>query len=80
MVCPNWDDLYPVSGGSGAGYVYHYHDEANSRFIVEYDSVRYYSGTVREKFQVMFYDTTVASPTGLPMTRGARSSGVTDAP
>jgi hypothetical protein len=64
MVCVNWDDLYPVSGGGGDGYVYYYHDQANHRLIVEYDSVRYYSGTVREKFEVIVYDTTVATFTG----------------
>ena len=33
----------PGSGGDGAGYVYYYHDAANHRFVVEYDSVQYYS-------------------------------------
>jgi hypothetical protein len=61
MICVNWDDLYPVSGSGGAGYVYYYHDEANHRFVVEYDSVRYFSGTVRDKFEVIFYDTTVVA-------------------
>lgn len=60
----NWDDLYPTSSGGGAGYVYWYHDAANHRFIVEYDSVRYYSGMDREKFEVIFDDTTVTTPTG----------------
>ena len=59
----NWDDLYPRIGGGGAGYVYWYHDSANHRLIVEYDSVRYYSGTNRDKFEVIFYDTTVVTPT-----------------
>jgi hypothetical protein len=62
-VFANWDDLYPVSGG-GAGYVYYYHDAANHRFIVEYDSVRYYSGSNRDKFEVIYYDTTVVTPSG----------------
>jgi hypothetical protein len=60
----NWDDLYPTSGGGGAGYVYWFHDAANHRFIVEYDSVKYYTGTNRDKFEVIFYDTTVTTPTG----------------
>jgi len=60
----NWDDLYPVSGGGGAGYVYWHHDSANHRFVVEYDSVKYYSGSNRDKFEVIFYDTTVVTPTG----------------
>jgi len=63
-VFANWDDLYPYSGGGGAGYVYWYHDTVNHRFIVEYDSVRYYSGTNRDKFEAIYYDTTVATPSG----------------
>ena len=58
----NWDDLYP--GYDNSGYVYWCHDTANHRFIVEYDSVKYYSGSNRDKFEVIFYDTTVATPTG----------------
>ncbi|MBN2465928.1 T9SS type A sorting domain-containing protein [candidate division WOR-3 bacterium] len=63
-ICANWDDLYPVSGGGGAGYVYYYHDTANHRLIVEYDSVRYYSGSIRDKFEFVFYDTTLAAVDG----------------
>lgn len=64
-VFANWDDLYPVSGGGGTGYVYWYHDAANHRLIVEYDSVGYYSSTsTRDKFQIIFYDTTVVTPSG----------------
>ena len=63
VICPNWDDLYP--GYNGSGYVYHYHDAANHRFIIEYDSVCYYSPrTDRDKFQLFIYDTTLAGPTG----------------
>lgn len=64
MVCANWDDLYPASGGGGAGNVYYYHDTANHRFIIEYDSVRYYSGTERDKFELIVSDTTIVTPTG----------------
>ena len=64
MICANWDDLYPVSGGGGAGYVMYYHDTASHRFIIEYDSVRYYSGSTRDKFEVIIYDTTVATCSG----------------
>ncbi len=57
----NWDDLYPPTGGG----VWYYHDEANHRFIVEWDSVAYYSPrTTFEKFQLVLYDATVPSPTG----------------
>lgn len=56
MVCVNWDDLYPPAGGG----VWYYFDEPNHRFIVEYDSVRYYSGTNYDKNQVIIYDTTLS--------------------
>jgi len=64
MICANWDDLYPVSGGGGAGYVYYYNDTANHRFVIEYDSVRYWSSSTRDKFEVIIYDTTVVTSTG----------------
>jgi len=64
MVCANWVDLYPLVGDSGAGRIYTYHDAANHRFIVEYDSVRYYWDGRRDKFQVVIYDTTVATYSG----------------
>ena len=63
-VFANWDDLYPRSGLGGAGYVYWYHDSANHRLVVEYDSVRYISGSDRDKFEVIYYDTTVVTPSG----------------
>ncbi|MFO7651239.1 MAG: C25 family cysteine peptidase [bacterium] len=57
----NWDDLYPPTGGG----VWWYHDAANHRFIVEWDSVAYYSSrTTFEKNQVIFYDTTMAAADG----------------
>lgn len=65
MVCLNWDDLYPVSGGGGYGNVYYYHDAENHRFVIEYDSVAYYGATsIRDKFQAFIYDTTVVTPSG----------------
>ncbi|MEO0079227.1 MAG: T9SS type A sorting domain-containing protein [candidate division WOR-3 bacterium] len=60
-VCLNWDDLYPPTGGG----VWYYHDAANHRFIVEWDSVAYFSPqTVFDKFEVIIYDQTVPTPTG----------------
>lgn len=56
----NWTDLYPPAGGG----VWYYHDAANHRFVVEYDSVRYYSGGLYDKFELVVYDTTVRSPSG----------------
>jgi len=64
MICANWDDLYPVSAGGGAGYVYYYHDATNHRFVIEYDSVSYWSTPTRDKFEVIIYDTTVTTYTG----------------
>jgi hypothetical protein len=56
-----WDDLYPPTGGG----VWYWHDAANHRFVVEYDSVAYYANrTVFDKFEFILYDTTVQTPTG----------------
>ncbi|MBN2537742.1 T9SS type A sorting domain-containing protein, partial [candidate division WOR-3 bacterium] len=61
MVCLNWDDLYPPTGGG----VWWFHDAANHRFIVEWDSVHYYGPREDwDKYQLVLYDTTVATPSG----------------
>jgi hypothetical protein len=63
MVCGDWDDL--LANNTGSGGVYWYHDLANHRFIVEYDSIPYYgSTTTREKFEIILLDTTIATTTG----------------
>jgi hypothetical protein len=54
MVAMWWDDLDPRHGGA----VYYYHDAANERFIVSFDSIpNYYSttGTGALTFQAMLY-------------------------
>jgi hypothetical protein len=57
----HWDDLYPPTGGG----VWYYHDAANHRFIVEWDSVPLYRAqTNYQKFEVVFYDTTLAAQDG----------------
>jgi hypothetical protein len=57
----HWDDLYPPTGGG----VWYYHDAANHRFIVEWDSVPLYRAqTNYQKFEVVFYDTTRAALDG----------------
>jgi len=62
-VCANWDDLYP--GYGSAGYAYWYHDAANHRFVVEFDSSSYYSPTsLKDKFEFVLYDTTLAAEDG----------------
>ncbi|NPV13682.1 hypothetical protein HPY86_01960 [candidate division WOR-3 bacterium] len=61
LLAANWDDLYPPSGNG----VWYYHDSVNHRFIVEWDSVRYWSpNTIWEKFQIILYDTTLAGGDG----------------
>ncbi len=61
LIALNWDDLYPPAGNS----VWYYHDAANHRFIVEWDSVHYYSPRDKwEKFQIIIYDQTISTPTG----------------
>jgi len=63
MVCGNWDDLSPAP--DGGGYVYWYHDATNHRLVFEWDSVEYWSqSSIREKFEIIFYDTTVTTPSG----------------
>jgi len=63
VIAANWDDLYPDYNSTG--YVYYYHDAAGHRFIIEYDSVAYYNPrATRDKFEVIFYDTTLAAPDG----------------
>ncbi|OYD17289.1 hypothetical protein CH330_00520, partial [candidate division WOR-3 bacterium JGI_Cruoil_03_51_56] len=63
VIALNWDDLYP--GYDSSGYVYYYHNAANGWFIIEYDSVPYYSQrSIRDKCEAIFYDTTVTTPSG----------------
>lgn len=63
MVCGNWDDMLPNNSGSGG--VYWYHDLSNHRFVIEYDSTPYYGATtIREKFEIIIYDTTIVTTTG----------------
>jgi hypothetical protein len=63
MICANWDDLY--HSNSGIGGVYWYYNSANGTLIVEWDSLYYYAATTtRDKFEVIFYDSTYTTPTG----------------
>jgi hypothetical protein len=52
-----WDDMYMVpSGGGGAGF--YYYDAANSRFIMEWDTIEHFSSTVTGDtftFQIILY-------------------------
>jgi len=61
--CANWDDLYPGYGSTG--YAYWYYDAANHAFIVEFDSSSYYGQTsLKDKFEFIFYDSTMAATDG----------------
>jgi len=60
-VCVNWDDLYPPVGNG----VWYFYDAANHCFVVEWDSVAYYSNqTVCDKFELLICDSSVHTPTG----------------
>jgi hypothetical protein len=56
-----WDNFDPTA----YGWIGWYHDTANHRFIVEWDSVPYFPQHIEwEKFQIVFYDTTMPGPSG----------------
>jgi hypothetical protein len=60
MLAMNWDDWYPPTGGG----VWYHNDAANHRFVVEWDSVHYYSSSDWDRMQVVLYDTTLAAGDG----------------
>jgi hypothetical protein len=61
MLCANWDDLYPPTGGG----VWYFHDTTNHAFVVEWDSVAYYSPqTTFDKFEILLYDSTLRARDG----------------
>jgi hypothetical protein len=61
LLCASWDDLYPPTGGG----VWYYYDATNHAFVIEWDSVAYYSPrTTFDKFQIVLYDSTVNAYTG----------------
>ncbi len=58
-IFPLWDDLTASTTGSWIGY---WHDSANHRFYVEFDSLTFNGQSDRVKFQVVFEESTAASP------------------
>ena len=54
LVAPFWDDLY--LSVSPVKIVYHYFDNANHRYIVEWNVKNYGSNNPDEKFEVILYD------------------------
>jgi hypothetical protein len=60
MLAVNWDDIYPpVSNG-----VWYYHDAANHRFVVQWDSMSYVSGSAFDWYEIILYDTTSRAADG----------------
>jgi parallel beta-helix repeat protein len=61
VIAPYWDDMRPAVFGSSPDYhgeIYYYHDAANGRFIVEYDSVSHYGTSYLPNeftFEAIFY-------------------------
>ena len=61
LIAACWDDLYPPTGNG----VWYWFDSTNRRFIVEWDSVHYYSPREQwDKYQVIICDTTLRTETG----------------
>ena len=61
-VFPLWDDQNGLSSSAPGAWVGYYHDAANGRFIVEYDSVVFYGTSTRLKYEVIYYDSTAGNP------------------
>jgi hypothetical protein len=57
-----WNDLNGSSSSAPGAWVGYYHDAANGRLIVEWDSIVHYGTTTRLKFEVIYYDSTTAHP------------------
>ena len=52
LIAPMWDNLYQ----SGDDQVYHWYDEANHRYIVQWSRVRNNQGGSTENFEAILYD------------------------
>ena len=61
-IFPLWDDLNGSSTAAPNAWAGYYHDAANGRFIVEWDSLVFFGTSTRVKFQVLFYDSTASHP------------------
>ncbi|MEO0079703.1 MAG: C25 family cysteine peptidase [candidate division WOR-3 bacterium] len=61
MLAINWDDIYPPTGGG----VWYYHDTLHHCFVIEWDSVAYYSQrSIFDSYEILLYDTTLAAADG----------------
>ncbi|MBS4015740.1 MAG: M28 family peptidase [Candidatus Latescibacteria bacterium] len=63
MIAVNWDDLLH-SNTTNVGGIYWYYDSLIKAMIVEWDSVSYYSVSVRDKFQAIIFDSTYTTSSG----------------
>ncbi|MCX7757287.1 MAG: M28 family peptidase [candidate division WOR-3 bacterium] len=62
LIAVNWDDL--VHSNTGNGGIWWYYNPVLRCLIVEWDSVSYYqASSIRDKFQVIIYDSTYTTPT-----------------
>jgi hypothetical protein len=61
-VFPLWDDQNGSSSSAPGAWAGYYHDAAGGRFIVEWDSLVFYSTSTRLKYQALFYDSTALHP------------------
>ena len=53
VIAPFWDDLDPSAGTSDD--IYYYFDNANSRFIIEYNEIINYGGNTKNTFEIILY-------------------------
>ncbi len=51
MICPYWDDLSPNQGGN----VFHYYDQVNERYIIEYHNIPHYGSGGNYTFEMIMY-------------------------
>jgi hypothetical protein len=54
MIAMFWDDLDP--DGGNAGNIYTFYDEANDRFIIQFDEVQHFPSGNPETFQCILYE------------------------
>jgi hypothetical protein len=66
MIAPFWDDLNANENQNGYGTAYQYYDEANHRFVVQFqDFAHLNQPSIRETFEAIFYDPAYyPTPTG----------------
>jgi hypothetical protein len=61
MLAVNWDDIYPPWGNG----IWYYHDSANHRFVVQWDSMPYVPDYTKvDWYEVVLYDTTMSAADG----------------